>query len=266
MAPHGATGLLNELLAEEAARKVDDASCQEGLDERQEELNEDDLAKEIYELHGEMDECLDSLEQWQKDREQARLALEKELEAKYAQKFANLEDEDKDEFRDDRGQGIDDAEPDSEAVELVTPVDNLPAERQLDLPDTIPCQEDIDSRRQDDARLSGLRAEVEELRIRAARQEEQQHRDAALFSEALDRGSDDSLGLTQWCTEIDAVLAETPDGLEGDLLKAQNRVNKTEGGLESIGCRIEAELNELEKMLEDCSNLRSQMSIERASA
>jgi len=119
-------------------------------------------------------------------------------------------------------------------------------------------QSSVEVPAQEQARLAALRAEVEALRCREAEMESRLHGDAGIAAQALDTSMPDGLGLSEWCSEVDAVLALDPsstDGfgaLENELQQVSKHVGVTQGAMQSAGCRIEAELGELERMLADC--------------
>eukprot|EP00931_Biecheleriopsis_adriatica_P105561 TRINITY_DN8012_c0_g1_i1.p1 TRINITY_DN8012_c0_g1~~TRINITY_DN8012_c0_g1_i1.p1 ORF type:complete len:266 (+),score=107.09 TRINITY_DN8012_c0_g1_i1:43-840(+) len=257
MAPHGATGLLNELLAEQAA--LVEPQEQESLEPQPQERDEE-VAQEIRALHEEMDDCLASLAQWRQEREREREVMEREFEAKCAAQLRELQAE---RFEEDdqatrleeedeaHSSGAEDAEP----MELAEAKRPAPAACPA-MPSTIAPPQATEA----DSRLASLRAEVEALRRKEAEVERRFMADAANSEEVLEASPPGGLGLTQWCAEVDAALGQdagSSGALEEQMLKARERVGATEGALELAGNRLEGELSELERMLADCSALQA---------
>eukprot|EP00440_Ansanella_granifera_P056256 gb/GFBE01060973.1/.p1 GENE.gb/GFBE01060973.1/~~gb/GFBE01060973.1/.p1 ORF type:complete len:268 (+),score=76.17 gb/GFBE01060973.1/:1-804(+) len=261
MAFHGATGLLNELLAEQAAREeTEQPEALQSTEEPKEDEEDEQVAQELRALHEEMDDCLSGLAQWRQDRERENQAIERELEAKYARQLKDFQNMDEAPDQAAESSGAEDAEPvEAPAARpravAAAVVSEVPRSMVAGL-SSIPAAE---SSTEADARLAGLRAEVEALRRREAEVEKRFQNDAVVANSALDTST--NLGLTQWCLEVDAAVGSNAgaesDDLEGQLLKARGLVGKTEGALESAGCRLEAELSELERMLSECDALKA---------
>lgn len=254
MSPHGATGLLQELLAEQAAiASVPEAANPEEAEGEEEEAAE--VAKEIRALHDEMDDCLASLDQWRAERKQESEAMLRDMEALCNAQSDELEVAEEETKNDDAlSSGAEDAEPVEKAVTVsrcIAASAERPAQMGLGV-------QSLEVPEQEQARMAALRAEVEALRCREAEMESRLHSDAGIAAEALDASLPYGLGLSDWCSEVDAVLALDPsktDGfgaLENELMEVAEHVGATEGALESAGCRIEAELGELERMLAEC--------------
>eukprot|EP00930_Biecheleria_cincta_P053337 TRINITY_DN3876_c0_g1_i1.p1 TRINITY_DN3876_c0_g1~~TRINITY_DN3876_c0_g1_i1.p1 ORF type:complete len:294 (+),score=81.23 TRINITY_DN3876_c0_g1_i1:68-883(+) len=256
MAPHGATGLLQELLAEQAAKTSQPAAADpEGAEEEAEEEEAAEVAKEIRALHDEMDDCLASLDQWRAERKQESEAMLRDMEALCNAQSNELEVAEEETKNDDAlSSGAEDAEPVEKPVAVRKCV-AAGAERPAQMSFAV---QSLEVPEQEQARLAALRAEVEALRSREAEMERRLHGDAGIAAEALDSSLPDGLGLSEWCSEVDAVLALDPlstDGfgaLENELKTVAEHVGATKGSLESAGCRIEAELGELERMLAEC--------------
>lgn len=258
MSPLGVTQLLNELLSEQETRngclgtsEDEEHGFQGDLGDSNLEL-EQEVARQIKDLAGEMDDCLASLEQWKAQRRRENEAMDKELEALHRETLlleaSTAEDEDR-----LFSQEEDEEQYPCEPIEDVKPVKHqtLPVDSSRHFSPL-----DLEMARADEERIANLRAEVERLRLQAAASECEVR---GTFDEEMELP--DTSTLSQWCSEVDNALngESTVAELEDEMFKAYGRVGDLEGGLEAARARVDAELRELEEMLAECDVMKAKI-------
>jgi len=309
----GVTALLDELLAKEAEEagpavvpeKVaavpaeaqaanTDPSCVEGTKESEGAVGGDDasyepneveqeaeaeVSRQVAELCGEVDACLESMANWEEESRQRREALKRELEAQYGFSY---EDSMLDGPRVEAESGLEEDEEENEEMNVsayIRGAEPLVASM-MDPPmaqRAVPAAhyraldgQDEAMRLADEARIERLRAEVEKLRRRGAQGEAAQEEVS---------GTDlDSSCMREWCAEVDAALGMPMDdsldmsyyGGPGDmesgmeiidnrLASAMEHGRDIEGALNVANMRIEAELGDLDRLLSECDAIQAKM-------
>lgn len=238
-------------------------------------------SRQIAELCGEMDSCLESLAKWEEDSRNRVDALKREMESQYG--FSYEEQvrfpavSDLGGYEADGFGGLPDEHEDSVDEGCCRAVVQLPEPR-VEFVRGVPCkplsklqlQEDV-MRHEDEDRIAKLRAEIEGLKQKEAEMQ-QEIIQQWLDVEALDgwapgvaevQASDiRSVEFSVLCAEADNVLAngcvgDRPpsysgvviEGLEARLREARGGLSYMEDRLDSARSRVDSEISELEKLL-----------------
>lgn len=259
------------------------------------------LSRQIAELAQEMDDCLENFgEQWEDEKRKHREALMAALEVQYSGSHDEALDDidvvDADEAMHGCRSDIMGHLLSAPGFASPSPVETGSAVS-LGAADEVLArlrEEEEASQRADEARISQLRAEVEELKRRADIEDcpdsPPLHGDYGIAERGVGTphpglvldaslgaslGLDDKLGLSAWRAEVDAVLAgddsleddlcATPvdavgfTSLEGRLAGARERVRQLEDAVESAKACAEGELGELDQLLSECEELHAQL-------
>jgi len=261
------------------------------------------LSMQIAELAREMDDCLGTLDQWEDDKRRYRENLLSELEAQYADYGLDAIEEAslaqsmlQAQYAD---YGLDASEEASLAQsmlqvdhgtpDLISPLGPGP---QVSSAEVLYRLREADhvAKCSDEARISQLRAEVEDMRMKAGDSDSVTSPYAVsahaafrhlpgtphpgVVLDASLSGLDSNFGLQAWCEEVDAALGEqtfedelrdgdfSPRGLavmEGQLLGARERVRLLEDAVESAQACAQDELGELDQLLSECEELHTRL-------
>mmetsp|Transcript_29437 Transcript_29437/g.67798 ORF Transcript_29437/g.67798 Transcript_29437/m.67798 type:complete len:321 (-) Transcript_29437:13-975(-) len=213
------------------------------LEDRTEEPCASPLSRQIAELAREMDDCVSSLSNWDDERLKHKEAVIAELEAQYGRSYGEILA--------------------ASADLAITEGDELQMGALARLGGN---EEGLD-----EMRIAGLRAEVEELRRRAASAESGSAASATALA-AYARGStpypglvldgssigglvDSASGRSMEDTDGGSPGLEFDDALEGRLASAQERVRLYEDAMEVAQWRTEDQLGELDMLLSECEEL-----------
>lgn len=240
---------------------------------------EAEVSRQVAELCGEVDACLESMANWEEESRQRREALKRELEAQYGFSY---EEASLDGPRVEAESGLEEEEEENEEMNVsayIRGAEPLVASM-LEVPmaqRAVPAAhyrafdgQDEAMRLADEARIERLRNEVEKLRRRGAQVE-------AVQEEVSGVDLDGSC-MREWCAEVDAALGMPmddsldmsyyggPGGMEGGLELIDNRLasamehgSDIEGALNVANLRIEAELGDLDRLLSECDAIQAKM-------
>lgn len=275
----GVTALLDELLSNESG---DDGGAQPPLNFAPlDRVGDDEVTRQVKDLHNEMDDCLASLDVWARERKIQSDALQKELEAQYGFSYQEAMAFEAGDIG-IHGDGLGDTD---EAAELNPYDSRIPhapfvgiADRSRTSGVTVEASSsalvvDDATRQTDEIRIAKLRAEVEELRHRGDAVEATVPEPEG--SPRLHPGELSGVsGLTDWCAEVDAALGLPPsplannvaggdglDAIESKLADAKMRGTEMDGELCSAKARIDAELNDLETLLSECTAIQEKLAV-----
>jgi len=283
---------LDRDMAAMTGRPIPDAAgeSQELAGEEEPQLSPEDQ-RALAELHEEVDGCLAGMDDWREESRLRRLKLEKELEAEFGfschvETDARIMGDSLTEGDESPTQTSELCQPDAEDA-----VDEHDMSRYLGgagrrqhreeraplaplMDAQIPRTHDAwtsgssakaevrdEARRADVDRIEKLRAEVEAMR-------QQQVALDAYDGMVPDDDLADTMttmpgmgqtGMNDWCAEVDAVLGGDLDpSFSADLngigyLQAREGLNEIDSGLEAASSRVNADILEMEKMLEECN-------------
>lgn len=292
----GVTALLNELLQDEAKLDRDMAAMtgreaapapgpSTGEEEEEPQLSPEDQ-QALAELHTEVDGCLAGLEDFKEESRLRRLKLEKELEAEFgfschleleAERLqmnslgmSGLDEGDlKAEESDDDDHGLE-AKPEGEDMsrylggaarrqhgqrQPLSPLNDSQAYTSTAGSSSVKAGVRDEAVHADQERIDKLRAEVEALRQQDAMASMSYDRMGS--SDMGDTMPDGSLGLNDWCAEVDAVLEDPSFGTGvtdmGGYTRTQEGLSQMNVGIEAAQNRVEADILEMEKLMAECN-------------
>lgn len=278
----GVTALLDELLANQNDQPGDDTDAQQPLAFIPPGRGNDDaMNQQVQALSTEVDDCLASLDTFNQDRKAQNEKLQKELEAKYGFSY-----EEALAFEPGNIGGSADEEDEAQALrddELTKRYLGITEQSQREgdrariaamvVAPACPVFTADASRQQDEARIAKLRAEVEEMKHRGETGEAAYQMPAvtALENDDFNKHLSAMSELNDWRAEVDAALglpdaeltgaysAEGLESMENQLADARIRGNQMDGELCSAKTRIDAELNDLETLLSECTAIQEKL-------
>lgn len=228
------------------------------------------ICGEIEELNTEMDACIASIGRWEEESRQRREALERELERCYASGRESLvaeveglsEDLHEDLChlqREELERELEVSRPASPARPVLpdgsdrraTPGTPLASAEQM-------LEAAAREAAEDEARIAQLQAEVEQLRCcQQARFSSQSTADADLSPAGL--GGPNPFRQLEDDLPSDMDMDSEINELEGRLQDARNYIGHVEEAIGETNFSVDAEINELEQLLNECDAARAQM-------
>eukprot|EP00929_Paragymnodinium_shiwhaense_P038079 TRINITY_DN20185_c0_g1_i2.p1 TRINITY_DN20185_c0_g1~~TRINITY_DN20185_c0_g1_i2.p1 ORF type:complete len:313 (-),score=116.92 TRINITY_DN20185_c0_g1_i2:169-1107(-) len=249
---------------------------------------QEDQARQLAELCGEMDSALASLGDWELRHEKGIEALKKQLEAQYGFSYEEASDDVESDGPDMCAQLIDEGPKIGEAARALQDAEKVRAKasrppmklatsgghtESTRLPQ--PANGSVEQLLEDEARLSALRAEVEMLRQKelAAARACAPGENTPLTEGALDELGID--GLSQWVTDVDAVLGQCDldinpvdaaelATLDARLVDAHKHAHLMQHAMDDVKARLDDELNDLDAMMAECNAMQAKMGVNSA--